>query len=125
MRRFTLFTYIRSVAAAARSPELRLLTALVASLLAAGTVFFHFVEGWSWLDAFYFSAITLTTVGYGDFSPKTPVGKLFTVGFIFVGFGVLAAFITAVANHAMEANRVNPPPPPDNPDGKAGSPGAD
>lgn len=109
MPKFTLFTYLRAVIAAVRGPELRLLSALVGAILAVGTAFYHFVEGWSWLDSFYFSAITLTTVGYGDFAPKTPAGKLFTVAFIFVGFGVLAAFITAVANHAMQVNRVSPP----------------
>lgn len=47
-----------------------------------GTVIYHFVEGWSWLDSLYFSVITLTTIGYGDFSPQTDLGKIFTLLYI-------------------------------------------
>ena len=49
-----------------REPEFRGLFILVVVTLAAGTLFYWRVKGWSLLDAFYFSSITLTTVGYGD-----------------------------------------------------------
>jgi hypothetical protein len=42
----------------------------VGSLLVSGTIFFAFVENWRVLEAFYFSATTLTTVGLGD--PDSP-----------------------------------------------------
>lgn len=44
-----------------------------------GTAVYHFVEGWSWLDSLYYVVITLTTIGYGDFSPTMPVTKIFTI----------------------------------------------
>ena len=69
-------------------PHVHILMVLAATLLGMGTVFFHFAEGWRWLDAFYFSAVTLSTVGYGDFHPVTSIGKLVTVAFVFVGAGV-------------------------------------
>lgn len=50
-----------------------------AVMLAIGTFLFHWLEGWSWLDSFYFVVITLTTIGYGDFSPTTPLTKLVTI----------------------------------------------
>ena len=53
------------------------------------------VEGWSLVDALYFSIITLSTVGYGDLSPKTDVGKVFTTIYILVGIGLFVA----VAHH--------------------------
>ena len=40
-----------------------------ATLLAVATVFYHFVESWTWVDAFYFSSVAITTVGFGDLSP--------------------------------------------------------
>mmetsp|Transcript_48975 Transcript_48975/g.77377 ORF Transcript_48975/g.77377 Transcript_48975/m.77377 type:complete len:487 (-) Transcript_48975:81-1541(-) len=39
----------------------------------------HLIKG------FYFSVITLTTVGFGDFVPRTVGGKLFTIFYILVG----------------------------------------
>jgi hypothetical protein len=49
-----------------RSEDFRVLVYLVVLLLLSGTLFYSIVEGWSPLDAFYFSATTLTTVGFGD-----------------------------------------------------------
>lgn len=71
-----------------------ILLGLVALTLGIGTVFYHFVEGFSWLDAYYFSVVTLATVGYGDLTPHTDIGKLFTTFYIFIGVGIITTFIT-------------------------------
>jgi voltage-gated potassium channel len=54
------------------------------------------------LDSLYFSLITLTTVGYGDFSPTKPLAKIFTMVYILVGIGVLIVFIEKLARSMME-----------------------
>jgi voltage-gated potassium channel Kch len=64
---------------------------------------YHRFEGWSIIDSLYFSAITLTTVGYGDLSPTRPGTKVFTIVFIIVGIGILLAFVKLVAKHALQA----------------------
>ncbi len=70
-------------------------------ILINGTVFYHFIERLSWIDALYFSVITLTTVGYGDISPQTNIGKLFTIVYILVGLGIIFGFIDAFYKHRM------------------------
>jgi voltage-gated potassium channel Kch len=71
------------------------------SMLVIGATFFHYTEKLSWLDAFYFSTITLTTVGYGDITPATPAGKLFVMLYIVIGIGILATFANLVVKRAV------------------------
>ena len=76
-----------------QSPRIfRFLTGGVFLTIGIGTVFYHFVEGWSWIDSYYFSVVTLATVGFGDLAPKTDLGKIFTTFYIFAGVGMLAAY---------------------------------
>jgi hypothetical protein len=79
-----------------RDPATRGPLLLVVSLLIAGTAFYTLVEGWTVVDAFYFSAMSLGTVGYGDLVPETDVGKLFTVFYVLVGIGILVSFFTTL-----------------------------
>jgi voltage-gated potassium channel Kch len=72
----------------------RILLAAVLVLLAIGTVFYHLVEGFSWINAYYFSVVSLATVGYGDLTPHTNLGKIFTTFYILFGVGLLTAFIS-------------------------------
>ncbi|MCG8696645.1 MAG: potassium channel family protein [Bacteroidales bacterium] len=71
-------------------------------VLINGTVVFHFVEKLSWVDSFYFSVITLTTVGYGDIAPQTTFGKIFTAAYVLTGIGIIFGFINAFSQHRIE-----------------------
>ncbi|WP_417523999.1 potassium channel family protein [Marinovum sp.] len=64
------------------------LVVTIVLLVAGGTVFFRLVEGWSWLDSYFFTVITLSTVGYGSIVPATALGKIGTTVFILLGIGV-------------------------------------
>jgi len=88
-----------------KNEEFQTLIYIVLLILITGTLFYHEVEGWSWLDSSYFSVITLTTVGYGDFSPQTDSGKVFTMAYIFVGLGILSGFATIIGKQIV-ANRL-------------------
>jgi hypothetical protein len=61
----------------------------VAVLVLIGAVLYHWLEGWDWVDSFYFVVITLTTIGYGDFSPTTPLTKIITIFYGINGIMVL------------------------------------
>lgn len=49
----------------------RIIGGLALLVLAVGTVAYRLLEDWSWVDAFYFSAVAVTTVGFGDLAPST------------------------------------------------------
>lgn len=97
--------FARAIQQMARNPELRVLLLAVVVTLISGMFFYHRFEGWSLLDSLYFSVITLTTVGFGDFAPQTDAGKIFTMVYIIVGLGILAVFITTIANIALEQDQ--------------------
>ncbi len=48
------------------------------------------------VTALYYSMVTMSTVGYGDFVPLTAEAKLFTVSIIVLGVAVFATSLTAV-----------------------------
>ena len=78
------------------------LLSLAITVVTVGTVVFHLLEKWSWIDSFYFTIITLATIGYGDLVPTTPVGKLVTVIFVIVGVGIFLAFLNKVMERRVE-----------------------
>jgi voltage-gated potassium channel len=90
-----------------RDPTFRLLATLTGSLLLVGTLVFNRIEGWSYLDSFYYSAVTAATVGFGDFTPKTDAGKLLTVFYMFCGIGLLVALLTRFAEALIHSEREN------------------
>lgn len=78
-----------------------ILFSLLLMVTIGGTVFFHLVEGWSWLDAYFFTVVTLSTVGYGSLVPATAVGKIGTTILIFVGLGIFAAAIQQLSHFTI------------------------
>jgi voltage-gated potassium channel len=99
---------VRAVAEVARNPQTQALPVVAGALIIAGTVFYWRTEGWTIIQSFYFSVITLTTVGYGDFSPKTAGTQLFTVVYILIGIGVLVALLTSVAQAYIKQKTEGP-----------------
>ncbi len=64
-----------------QGPGLLLVCLLIAAFQA---VVFAIIEGWSLIDGFHFAVVTMATVGYGDFTPQTFLGKLLNIAFMFV-----------------------------------------
>ena len=63
---------------------------IVVLYLALGALFYSVTEGWSFTDGLYFCAVTITTVGYGDFVPSSDASKAFTVAYILIGLSLVA-----------------------------------
>ena len=64
--------------------------------LLVGVFVYHRLEGWSYLDALYFSVISLATIGYGDLTPTTPTAKLFTIFYVINGIVILLALFDRI-----------------------------
>jgi hypothetical protein len=81
-------------------PTFRGTVQLALVLILAGTLFYARVEHWTLFHSLYFSVTTLTTVGYGDFTPQTEVGRAFTMFYVLIGLGVVLSLVTQIAGHA-------------------------
>jgi voltage-gated potassium channel len=91
--------------ALARDPEGKALLIGAFSMILVGTVAYMVLEHWSFVDALYFSVVTLATVGFGDLHPTTDAAKLFTVGYVVTGIGIVAAFASELTKQRREGRR--------------------
>jgi voltage-gated potassium channel Kch len=90
-------------------PAGRAVLGVAVTVIAVATVFYRIVEDMRWIDALYFSVITVSTVGYGDISPTTVAGKVFTMIYIVVGIGVFVALVSTTAHHLLAAKHHDEP----------------
>lgn len=56
------------------------------------------VEDMTLVDTYYFLVTTATTVGYGDFSPQTTLGKFLGTAYMVVGIALLGIFLGKVTD---------------------------
>ena len=76
--------------------------ALLASVTLAGTLGYMVIEGWDAWDAFYMSAITITTVGYREIHELSFAGQVWTVILLFSGVGAALYVFTLLATMVVE-----------------------
>jgi hypothetical protein len=93
-------------------------TVLLIFLFFVGTaLYFHKVEEWTFIECVYFTVVTITTIGYGDYHPTKDEGRLVTIfviifGLVFV-FGAINGFAMEVIRYTEEnalasLNKINP-----------------
>jgi len=75
---------------------------LLFSILLIGTLGFMLIEKWPFLNSLYTTVVTLATVGYGDFTPKSPAGKTFTIFLILSGMSLLLYSVTTITSFFVE-----------------------
>jgi voltage-gated potassium channel len=72
----------------------------IVSVLIA-TIGFAILEKRSLLNSFYWAIITLTTIGYGDVTPVTVAGKIFSLVIALLGIGTIAIFAGIIATYLI------------------------
>lgn len=113
--RFSMALRQLGTAVSERRYDLFVTLALAGALLLFGATALHWAEGRVQPDAFgsipramWWSIITLTTVGYGDVSPITPLGKVLAAVVALGGIGLVAmptGIIAAAFSDAMQRHR--------------------
>jgi len=78
----------------------------VGCAIGLGTVVFHHIEGWSILDSLYVTAQTVTTVGFGDLTPRTIWGRAFATVFMLVGVGIVLYALTSAVQSIVQSEMV-------------------
>ncbi len=76
--------------------EIVIALVLLCVLLAFGTAGYHWIEEWPWMDGFYMTFITFTTIGFAEVDDLSTAGRFFTIAISVFGIG-LVAFIAARA----------------------------
>jgi hypothetical protein len=97
--------FIQTIISFLREKEYRNLLGTSTIVIIIGGFSYHYLEGWDYIDSFYFSVITLTTIGFGDFAPQTTGGKIFTMIYVLIGLGMILTFIQTVYSHYSDTKK--------------------
>ena len=82
---------------------------LIFSVLLAGTVGYHLLEGMNFLDSLYMTVITISTVGFKEVGTESlsAAGKVFTMGLIITSLGTLAYIGSNMARFVFDGELAN------------------
>ena len=78
--------------------HLLITSVLYLSLLTLGSTGYLLIEGWPWTDSLYMTVITVSTVGFGEIRPLSPVGRVFTGFMIVMGVTITAYTLSTVVD---------------------------
>ncbi|KAH8666658.1 hypothetical protein BX600DRAFT_277214 [Xylariales sp. PMI_506] len=84
---------------------LMLQTIMFLVYLLVGALIFSTIEGWTFLDAVYWADVTLFTVGYGDFSPSTKLGRGLLVPYALIGIISLGLVIGSIRSLMLDRGK--------------------
>ncbi|WP_417872585.1 potassium channel family protein [Xanthomarina gelatinilytica] len=79
---------------------------LLAILLGAGVVGFKILSQLSWIDAFYMTVITITTVGFGEVQPLDESSKVFTILLILTSVVIVGYAISVITEYILSKNNL-------------------
>ncbi|MGE0568492.1 MAG: TrkA family potassium uptake protein [Bacteroidia bacterium] len=71
-------------------------------LLITGVIGYRIIEGYTLLEAFYMTVITIATVGYGEVHELSDTGRLFTAFLIITSFGTFAYAVSTITRFVVD-----------------------
>ena len=82
--------------------KLQLSLYIIIGILAFGTLGYKVLAGWDWFESFYFTLITITTIGFGEPAGMTEGTRYFTVILVIMGVTTLGYALSASAQAVIE-----------------------
>lgn len=82
--------------------KLRFALGILAFLLIGNTILFHYGEHWRWVDSFYFSGVTMLTIGYGDITPTHDWTKIVVVFDAMISVGLFLYSLSLITEIRMQ-----------------------
>lgn len=61
----------------------------------------------SFPDALWWAIVTVTTVGYGDISPETGIGRILAVLLMLIGIGIIGTFTSAITSYFSQNGKLS------------------
>ena len=80
---------------------------LLVFLLFVGVIGFKIMSNFSWVDAFYMTVITITTVGFGEVQPLDPGAKIFTIFLILTSVIIVGYALTIITEFIISKNDIS------------------
>lgn len=79
---------------------------IVVGLMVISVIFFVCSEDYTFVNAFYFTVSTLSTVGYGDLSPRSFSGRLFSIFWVTLSFFTLFRLIGSIMDVILQRRKI-------------------
>lgn len=79
---------------------------LIILVYLAGVMGFKIIYDYTWVDAFYMTVITITTVGFGEVHPLSPSEKIFTSLFIVSSIFIVGYAIKVISEYILSKNNI-------------------
>lgn len=85
-----------------KDPVFQSLVTTLVFILLSGTLFYRGIEGWSWLDSFYYAVLSLmpTSVTTG-LIPTMTISKVFTMIYLVVGMGIMIMLLAMIGKAVL------------------------
>lgn len=82
--------------------KIRIILATLFAMIVGGTALFHYLENYTFIQSFYFTVTTMTTVGYGDIVPTNDTTRLVVSFYILIAVSLYMSLVTHFGIHYLQ-----------------------